>query len=363
MSFNKISKRKVTLIVILLSLIILIKVFAYDPAFVEKYFTLGVFPGISHLLRLVTGWIPFSLGDVLYFFAGIWLMYKMIYFIVKLVKRKQGTRIFASGMLKFFILAMAVYIIFNIFWGLNYNRKGIASQLGLDAKNYNDIDLKNMQQLLIQKVNESKQILITAHSAYPPDSELFLRANKCYEQTAALYPFMRYKYSSVKSSLFSRWGSYLGFTGYYNPFSGEAQLNTTVPKFVLPYTTCHEMAHQLGYAKEDEANFAGYLAATSSTDHLFHYSTYLDLFVYANNELYLVDSVSAKQAYTQLSQPVKADIKEWRDFLISHRNFMDVFITWAYGKYLKANEQPQGMRTYNEVIGDLIAFYKKTGRI
>jgi len=32
-----------------------------------------------------------------------------------------------------------------------------------------------------------------------------------------------------------------------------------------------------------------------------------------------------------------------------------------YGGYLKANRQPQGMRTYNEVIAWLIAYGKKNG--
>jgi hypothetical protein len=74
-------------------------------------------------------------------------------------------------------------------------------------------------------------------------------------------------------------GNYVGFTGYYNPFTGEAQVNTTVPKFLQPFTASHEVAHQLGYAKEMEANFVGYLAASHSTDTLFRYSVYLDLFL------------------------------------------------------------------------------------
>ena len=163
--------------------------------------------------------------------------------------------------------------------------------------------------------------------------------------------------------MFGLFGNYFGFTGYYNPFTGEAQLNTLVPKFILPFTTSHEIAHQLGYAKEEEANFVGYLAATASTDTLFHYSTYLDLFVYANRQLFFVDSVAAKDFTTQLLPEVKSDIKEWREFLRRHKNPLEPVIRWAYGNYLRANQQPKGMTSYDEVIADLIAFYKKYGRI
>ena len=258
---------------------------------------------------------------------------------------------------------MWVYIIFNIFWGINYNRKEISAQLNLKLDKKDTADLKIVEQLLLQKVNESKQALVNQHALYPSNKELFKRAVACYEQTEKLYPFLSYEPRSVKRSMFGLFGNYFGFTGYYNPFTGEAQVNTLVPKFMLPYTTCHEIAHQLGYAKEEEANFVGYLAATSSTDTLFHYSAYLDLFVYANRQLFFVDSVAAKDVAKQLSSEVKADIKEWREFLRLHKNPLEPIIRWAYGNYLRANQQPKGMTSYDEVIADLIAFYKKYGRI
>lgn len=362
MLFKKFTKRRAFAIIFLV-VIILIKLFALNALWIENYYTSGFFKECSNFLRLVTGWLPFSIGDIAYFFAGIWILYKVIYFFVKLRRNKFKIRIVYSSAITVLLIAMGVYIIFNIFWGLNYNRKGIAYQLNLGVKNYTATDLKNIQQLLVEKVNTSKQILIRNKTHYPDDKELFSRANRCYQQSSSSYPFIKYKYASVKSSLYGRWDNFFGFTGYYNPFTGEAQVNTTVPPFVLPFTTCHEIAHQLGYAKEDEANFAGYLAATSSADTLFHYSTYLDMFLYANNEGYYTDSVSARQIFMKLSPEVKADIKEWRDFLLRHRSFADEFITWAYGNYLKANQQPEGMRSYNEVIAVLIAFYKKTGKI
>ncbi len=76
-----------------------------------------------------------------------------------------------------------------------------------------------------------------------------------------------------------------------------------------------------------------------------------------------MDSVAAKQVIKQLMPEVKADIKEYKEFLIRYRSAAEPFIRWAYGRYLIANQQPKGMRTYNEVIAGLIAFYKKTGRI
>ena len=140
-------------------------------------------------------------------------------------------------------------------------------------------------------------------------------------------------------------------------------MNTTVPKFLQPYIACHEVAHQVGYAKEMEANFVGYLAAANADDTLFQYSCYLDLFMYTNRNLYLQDSNAAKLYRKDLSPAVLSDLKEWIEFNRKHRSFIEPVISWAYGKYLQSNRQPQGILSYDEVTAFLLAYYKKFGRI
>jgi glucose-6-phosphate dehydrogenase assembly protein OpcA len=95
--------------------------------------------------------------------------------------------------------------------------------------------------------------------------------------------------------LYSYAGNILGFEGYYNPFSGEGQVNTTVPVFEQPFVACHEIGHQVGYAKENEANFAGFLACRLHTSPVFRYSVYFDMYNYSINELYRNDSSRARQ--------------------------------------------------------------------
>ena len=264
---------------------------------------------------------------------------------------------------KLILLACIIYIIFNLFWGINYNRTGFADQLNLDSLNYDTADVIMLQSLLLDKVNNSKKVILKNNSFFPGKSELFLRAIKCYEEAEKKLPFLSYRNPSVKSSLYGRMGNYFGFTGYYNPFTGEAQVNTTVPLFLQPDIVVHEMGHQLGYAKEDEASFSGYLASANSTDTVFQYSNYLSLFIYANRDVYSFDSTKARESMNLLSPDVKKDLKEWRDFDLAHQGYLEPAITWLYSKYLENNQQPKGMRSYNQVIALLIAYYKKYGFI
>jgi hypothetical protein len=348
---------------LLLVLIIAIKLWSVSHDRVEVFYSKYFYYYLSVSLRFLFGWIPVSIGDILYLIAGAWLFWKVIKNLRLLFQKRYSFELFKRKLWRLLVLFAGIYIIFNIFWGLNYDRRGIGWQLHLPVVSYDSANLKLMQSLLLQKVNETKKILLQENITYPGRKELFARAKICYDSATTKYPFLKYKILSVKPSLYGYLGDYLGFTGYYNPFTGEAQVNTTVPKFLLPYVALHEMGHQLGYAKEDEANFSGYLAAANSHDTLFQYSAYLDLFVYANREVFYFDSTASKQAAMQLIPEVKTDLHEWKLFNRKYRNVFEPAISWLYGKYLQANQQPKGLGSYNEVIAALLAYYKKFGRI
>jgi hypothetical protein len=363
MKSKNISKRQKITWFVIVFLILIIKIFSLNRSSVESLYSTGAYIYISRLFRIVFGWIPFSIGDILYFLTGCWILYKIIKNIILAFQKHYTSKIFSRQIVKLLFLACIIYIAFNLLWGLNYNRRGISDQMKFTSIDYDTTDLINLQSLMLEKVNHSKEVIMKNKLHYPVKSELFLRAKKCYSESEKKLPFLSYKYQSVKSSFYGWWGNYIGFTGYYNPFTGEAQVNTTVPLFLQPDIAAHEMGHQLGYAKEDAASFAGYLASVNSTDTVFHYSTYLNLYMYANREVYSFDSVKSKASLELLLPQIKADIKEWRDFNLAHQGYLEPAITWLYSKYLKINDQPKGMRSYNEVVALVIAYYKKYGII
>jgi hypothetical protein len=77
----------------------------------------------------------------------------------------------------------------------------------------------------------------------------------------------------------------------------------------------------------------------------------------------MVDSSTARLYRKELIEPVKNDIKEWILFSQAHRGALEPVVRWVYGKYLQSNEQPQGMLSYDEVTGFIIAYYKKFGKM
>ena len=347
--------------IILIILTISVRILALSPGAVEKYYSAGIYPLIARLERILFGWLPFSIGDILYTLAGAGLVYGLVMLIRRLIRREAGRAYFAAVARNTLFIVLLVYTWFNISWGLNYDRQGIAYQLKLDVQAYSTGELDTLAQRVIVRINASDSLAHAQRPAMNSNSIIFKGAVLSYEGLSSQDVRFAYPSPSVKTSLYGYLGDYLGFGGYYNPFTGEAQVNTTVPVFSQPFTTCHEIGHQLGYAKENEANFAGYLAARTSRDPNFLYSVYFDLYLYAAKELYLRDSTLLMPLKTRLSPRVKADFKELQRFNKKYENPFEPVVRRLYGGYLRANRQPQGIRTYNEVVAWLIAYGKKYG--
>jgi hypothetical protein len=348
--------------VLLILFTILIKWVSWYPAWVEDNYTYGVYPVITAIQRTLFGWLPFSIGDLFYAFLSLIVLLRSWRFFKLLFRKKLTRTYFVNAMQQAIFLFLFVYVFFNLLWGLNYNRLGISQQLGIEVKRYTAADLDTLTNALQIKLNALAEFVTDAQrDSFAKKKDLFSESKLAYHEASKRYSFLKYEPASVKASLFSYAGNYLGFQGYYNPFSGEAQVNTTIPRFLEPFVTAHEIAHQVGYGKENEANFVAFLACKNFESAVFRYSLYFDLYNYAANELFKTDSMQAKAYYNKLHPRVVGDYAELNKFYRSYKNPVEPFISWSYGHFLKANNQPGGKRTYNEVVAWLIAYYKKFG--
>lgn len=350
-------------LLLLFSLSLCIHLLSRFPDLVESWYSRSMYPLISVALRNIFQFLPFSAGDLVYLGVVLYLLWKMVDWIKHWHREGFSWKHSGKSVLNVVRFLLVLYILFNAFWGLNYNRMGIQSQMDFTREPYSKEELIQINQLLLDSVNHYKETVINNNLSYPPTRMLFKESVLAYIGASEKYTFLHYPPAAVKRSLFNTLGNYFGFSGYYNPFTGEAQVNTDVPEFLQPYVTCHEIAHQLGYAKENEANFVGFIAATSSDNPLFKYSAYFDLFLYANRGLNRADSVSSREIADKLHPGIKEDTNILKAYYTKYGNPAEPVFRWIYGKYLVANDQPRGMVTYSEVVADLIAWHKKSGRI
>lgn len=351
-------------LLLLLFLAFCTKLFSLSPTRVEQTYTFGLYPFLSSGLRTLLGWIPFSLGDLLYFLAIAWAIRKL-WKLAVLVRRKEAKDHLSWRLLcKYLKISLVVYLVFSLFWGLNYFRQGVPAQLHLDVEPYSVQDLFTVTLLLQQRLNASaEEVDSLQRLRYNNNRFLFQQGVQAYQQIRQQYPFLTYLHTSIKPSLLTPIGRFVGFTGYYNPFTGEAQLKTDIPVFIKPFVVTHEMAHQLAYAKENEASFVAFLACKQSPDVYLRYSAYFELYRDALSECLQTPNEAMTNTLRQnVHSRVRNDNNELRRYLLRQQNFIEPLMTGVYDRYLKLNNQPKGKATYNEVVAYLIAYLKKYGK-
>lgn len=330
-----------------------------DPERVEKNYSRGIYPYISYVLRCISGLLPFSLGDVLYFVLGVRLIIK----IIKVFRKIPTLNRLGNLVGKITYIIFIVIILFQVSWGLNYYRVGISKELQLENNSFDKEELVQLHELIISKANYYRRGIPLDYFDTLSTKLIYTRSVAAYKAIESDFPFLKYKQPSIKNSFYSTLGNWFGFLGYYNPFTGEAHLNITPPGFSVPFSTCHEIAHQLGYAGEDEANFIGYLAASRSGDAVLQYAAYFNLYLYSYREIHYLDSSLAEILSRKLDTAVTRDLNIYRQFIHENKSPLEPVFTLFYNRFLLANNQPEGIASYNHVITWLIAWYAVQGDI
>jgi hypothetical protein len=355
---------------------VFVTIMTYFHTWIEAVYSVKIYPYIALFQRTITGWLPFSIGDILYLVISAWLIIKIVKTVIATLKKKITWKKTIRRTFRLGRLLMWIYIIFNLVWGWNYHRLGLDHQLQLPTGKYSSSEVKLLLEEVIQKLNENRA-LISRDTILPGQSFSQMRAGaaESYRQAADRFPFLQYAAVSVKKSMYSATAQYFGFTGYYNPFTGEAQLRTQIPEVMKPFIICHEIGHQVGYAKENEASFAGYLAASSSNDPYFRYSVYLDLYSSVRSKLVFTgfEEGDTSVIYTlpgynkKLDTLVRFDRRKIREYFQRNQTLlseqMSSVVLGMYEQYLKANKQAAGLKSYDDVVSLLIAYRRKFGRI
>jgi len=343
-------------IAILLFLNVLMLIFSTHQQMVETFYGMRIYNLISFLQHFFFSLFPFSVGDIVYISVIILLIYILVIAIKLLINR--NFRSFLFLILRFFAGMLSAIFLFYFLWGLNYFRQPASKRLNLLEYNFTIAELKNVTSKLIDSANICRS-RITNMDMQQTNLQIYntslMAIKKLGNQSA---DFKSYS-PRVKSSFITYLLNYMGTAGYFNPFTGEAQINYQMPIFDKPVVACHEMSHQMGFGAEDEANFVGFLAASGSGERLSRYSAYhlaVDEFMHA---LYARDSLSFKELKPRISKAVKNDFLTERLYWSSYQNSLNNITGIFYNNFLKANNQPQGLNTYNRMVLLLMAKYKK----
>lgn len=361
---RKLYNRKLLFIILIPAGMLLSYIASLNPGMVEALYSTGLYKPIGIILSNITGIVPTSTVELILAFVIIFVAWRLILLIIHMVKQSNGKgHLFYSFIINILAAFSIIYFCFILIWGLNYYRLPFSTISKLEIRPSSTSELKELCKSLVERANllrgsvqEDSNGVMQLSSGY---RDIFARAQMGYENASKLYPELGGKYGPPKGVILSSIMSYTGITGVYFPFTGEANVNVSIPDFDIPATASHEMAHQRGFAREDEANYIAYLICQMHPDVDFQYSGTLLALIHSTNALYLQDQTAFKEVRSKYSDGLNRDLQALNNYWKQYEGPVSDVSNKINDTYLKANNQSEGVQSYGRMVDLLLAEYRK----
>lgn len=328
----------------------------FAPAAVETVYARRLYPAVRFVLALLTGRVPFSLAEPL-LLAAVALLACRLFARPRRVATVAFRALAAAG---------AVYLVFLLAWGLNYRRPRLAALAAMPAPGGSREELRGLSGELIAAANAAREatgedgggllLLAGGRRATLDAADLGLRA------AAERLPGLRGPRVRPKPALSSFLLSRLGIAGIFAPFTGEANVNAMLPAPDLPFSASHELAHQRGFAREDEANYIASVACRLHPRPDFRYSGLLLSSLYVQSALAADDRALAVQLESSRSEPVRRDLRAMAEWSRRYRSGLTRAAEHVNNAYLRSQGQPLGVKSYGAMV-DLLLAERRTGAL
>lgn len=334
-----------------------------DPDAVEAVYSQGIFPGLATALAGVARRLPFSLAEAsiaVALLAAATLAVRGI----RRARRGGWRGVAAAGGANLLLAGGVGLFAFELAWGLHHARRPLAAHLGVDAGPPTVEALHAAARTLAERAARTRAALgeegLASCELRPLRNgtnealdEAWTRAGRRLPPLAGPAPLVRFPRASRVLTL-------AGLTGIYSPFTGEAHVNGELPVVLLPFVACHEIAHQRGFAREDEANFLGWFVTSLSTDASFRYSGELVALDHLRLALLRADVAAGAALTASLDPRVREDLAEvhafWRrEQRSSVARGMTRVVMRTNDLYLKGQGQAHGVASYGRMVDLLVA--------
>ena len=344
------------------------------PNLIANYYNQGFFKYWTIGLRWVFGSIPFAMGEFVYMIVIILLIINIKKYFTLLKRFNQIWQKIGFILFKLAWLGIRLFVVFQFIWGFNYMQPDPTKTFDLSIqppKNVQiaQIEINQLTDELIQELNQTRKELSSYKGVTPNFEQTVAKVQHAYGRISKAYPMLQLQNQSIKKAIFPNLGDYIGFLAFYQPITAEAIMRSDLPMMTQPYTIAHEMAHQLGYASETEANFIAFVITTEANDPMLKYSMLLQMFTYAQDaQLLLLAGTKGFDAWkaqiaknkAMLSPAVLKDRAEIKAFFAARAYKQIQASNQLYDQFLKWNQQAAGLNSYADVMKWVRAYRLKT---
>jgi len=352
--FGKYVRKSALVMYILFFLSVIIHTICRFSKTFSDFINMRVAKYVRILLAKITGIIPFSIAEILLFSLPL-IIAAIIIRVIVLVRRGDHVKVYRFFVSSFACVGM-FFVLFVFTYGTGYSGSTIGEKMNMEVEeSVSEENLKKLAKYLAERVNESAKLVKfeeKGSSIMEEDfSEINRQLNEAWKKVSKQYSFIEGYSSNCKPVLASKWMSYTRTLGIYSYFTGEANVNVHYPDYTIPYTMAHEMAHQRGIAREDEANFVAYLICSNSENPYIRYSGELNLLEYVLIELHSKNKSAHKSIINSLCDEVKYELDEYVEFYVQYgQSKVGKVNDKINDAYLKIQGQKEGERSYNMVV-------------
>ena len=306
--------------------------------------------------------VPFSVMEMVEALAVLVSVAYVVWSVVSVVRAGGRRRERAYGLaLGALCAVLAVWAGFCLLWGVNYWTDGFQDKSGIYAQPVALEDLRAVTEYFAARVGETAgDVEREEHGLFAvPREEILASSVHAYDAITETFPFLAFEDPGVKPMAFSRLMSALDFTGFYSSFTGESNVNVDSPACMLPSTIAHELAHQRGFASEQECNFLAVLASTTCPDPAYRYSGWLIGYMYLGNALYSQDPEGYWAIRETLPEEAQLDLAYNNAYWAQFRDTpVQKASNKVYDGILKSYGDERGIQSYGTVVDLLVAYYK-----
>ena len=349
----------VMIILSFISLIFMI-IFINSTSFAD-FFNLHMASVVRFLMAKLTTWIPFSLAEILIITLPIWT-FLLIFFAIK--QGKKGKKPAIRYFLSIISIVLFVFITFVWTYSSGFHTTTVDKQLNLETESIGKDDLYSSSKYIVENLNKlSNEIEYDENGSSRLTysyGQLSKKICEAYKNYADKYGTIKTFSSSIKPIILSEPMTYTHISGIYTFMTGEGNINTNYPDFVVVASCAHELSHQRGIARENEANFTAFVVLINSDDAYLQYCGYLDVYSNVLNALYSEDKDLYKEVVYSLDSRVKQDLINYSEFFKKYSDSKAAEITDKVNdSYLQANGQQSGTKSYGMIVEITCAYLKK----
>ena len=329
-----------------------------NESLAEKVSEVFIRPALRLMARY-TAHLPFSLAEALIAAAVLGLLSYTVFCIYRMAKGKGRLASLYKMLVTPLVLAFLVYALFSSLWGAFFYIDDFAETSGLESGPVSTEQLAAVTEYFAALANEySVQVQRNENGVCSTDrAEVLEKSARIYDNAESLYPRLEGEDVPVKGIFFSKIMSYLDFTGFFFPITGEANVNMDFPPSQFAATVAHEISHQRGVAREQEANFVAVLASLESGDADYCYSAALLAYTHLGNALHSADYREWQRIYGTLNDHVlrdfAADRAYWQQFETPVQEVSNSF----YEGFLHSYDQELGLKSYGACVDLLVNYY------